>query len=144
MWLRGKGTLKKEDQQYNEWMRAKLTRQTRKLVAVISSSSRSQAPWGRKYKSPTGSKNGHSDDDFSASSKNGSKSVSASTMKTDQQMNEVIESKIVGGGSSKGNEQFVRDDNEGQSENYSSRIERGVVGLTLKEVRLVVLVQMLA
>ena len=37
----------------------------------------------------------------------------------------------------------MRDDNEGQSENYSSRIEKGVVGLTLKEVRLVVLVQML-
>ena len=41
MWLRGKGTLKKEDQHYGEWMRAKLTRQTRKLVAVISGSSRS-------------------------------------------------------------------------------------------------------
>ena len=37
----------------------------------------------------------------------------------------------------------MRDDNEGQSENYSSRIERGVVGLTLKEVMLVVLVQMI-
>ncbi|KAL0015774.1 hypothetical protein SO802_002843 [Lithocarpus litseifolius] len=64
VWLRGKGNLKKEDQQYGEWMRAKQFRQSRKSVAVISGSSRSQAPWGRKYKSPSGSNNGQSDDIF--------------------------------------------------------------------------------
>ena len=46
MWLRGKGTLKKDDQQYGEWMRAEQFRQTRKSVAVISGSARNQTPWG--------------------------------------------------------------------------------------------------
>ena len=46
MWLRGKGTLKKDDQQYGEWMRAEQFRQTRKSVAVVSGSARNQTPWG--------------------------------------------------------------------------------------------------
>lgn len=48
MWLQGKGKLKKEDQQYREWLRADMVRHTRKSVAVISGASRSQAPWWRK------------------------------------------------------------------------------------------------
>ena len=60
MWLRSKGNLKKEDQQYGEWLRAEQTRQTKKSVAVISGSARSQGPWGKKYQSASQSKNGHS------------------------------------------------------------------------------------
>ena len=41
MWLRGKGSLKREDQQYGEWMQAEQVRQTRKSVVVISGSSHS-------------------------------------------------------------------------------------------------------
>ena len=48
IWLQGRGKLRKEDQQYGEWLRADMVRNTRKSVAVISSSSRSQAPWWRK------------------------------------------------------------------------------------------------
>ena len=41
MWLRGKGSLKREDQQYGEWMQAEQVRQTQKSVVVISGSSHS-------------------------------------------------------------------------------------------------------
>ena len=51
MWLRGKGNLKRKDQQYVEWIRAEQVRQSWKSVIVISGSSHSQAPWGRKFKS---------------------------------------------------------------------------------------------
>ena len=85
VWPRGKGNLKREDQQYGEWMRAEQVRQTQKSVAVISGSSCSQAPWGRNFKSSSGSRNRQSVDNFSASSKHGSKGGVASTMKVDQQ-----------------------------------------------------------
>ena len=45
VWLRGKGQLKREEQQYTDWMRANSVRITRKTVIVISRSSRNQAPW---------------------------------------------------------------------------------------------------
>ena len=44
VWLQGKGKLRKEDQQYGEWLRADMVRHTRKSVAVISGASQSQAP----------------------------------------------------------------------------------------------------
>ena len=84
MWLRGKGTLKKEDQQYGEWMRAKQFRQIRKSIAIMSGSARNQTPWGRNFKSPTSSNKGHSKDNFSAPSKHGSKGDSVSSMNVDQ------------------------------------------------------------
>lgn len=48
MWLRGKGSLKKDKQQFGDWMRAELLRPVKKSVATISGRARSQAPWWRK------------------------------------------------------------------------------------------------
>ena len=131
IWLRGKGSLKREEQQYGEWMRAEQVRQTRKSVAVILGSSRSQAPWGRKFKSPSGSGNEHSADNFFASTEHGSKGGAASSMNVDQQNIEKGGPKIRRKGCSKGKAQGYSDDTEGHSVSYSLRMERGVVGLTL-------------
>ena len=54
VWLRGKGSLRKEEQQYGEWLRAESLRGTRKTVVVVSGTSRSQAPWWRKRDSNKG------------------------------------------------------------------------------------------
>lgn len=40
-----KGILRKEDQQYGDWLQADAVRATRKIVAVISGTSHTQAPW---------------------------------------------------------------------------------------------------
>ena len=40
MWLRGKGRLKKEEQQYGDWLRADPVHHTRKTMEVISGSAR--------------------------------------------------------------------------------------------------------
>ena len=45
MWLRNKGRLRKEDQQYGEWLRADSVRAIRKSVATISGAARSKVPW---------------------------------------------------------------------------------------------------
>ena len=47
--------MKKDDQQFGEWMRADTFRLTRKTVTIIQGSSRTQAPWWRK----PGSKGAH-------------------------------------------------------------------------------------
>ena len=133
MWLKGKGNLKREDQQYGEWMRAEQVRQTRKSVAVISSNSRSQAPWGRKFTSSSGKGNGQIADNFSTSSGHGSKGGAASTMKVDQHNIEKGGPKLCKEDYSKGKDQGHSDGIQGHSVCYSSQIERGVVGLTLKE-----------
>ena len=52
LWLRGKGSLRKEDQQFGEWLRADSVCGVRKSVTVIAGASRTQAPWWRN----TGSK----------------------------------------------------------------------------------------
>ena len=65
-------------------MRAEQFRQTRKSVVVMSGSARNQTLWGRNFKSPTGSNKGHLEDNFSTSSKHGSKGDSVSTMNVDQ------------------------------------------------------------
>lgn len=83
VWLRGKGNLKKEDQPYGEWMQAEQFKKSRKSVAMTSGSSCGEAPWGIKYKTPSGSNNGQFDYNFLASFKHGSKSDSASTMKSE-------------------------------------------------------------
>ena len=133
MWLRGKGNLKRKDQQYVEWIRAEQVRQSWKSVIVISSSSHSQAPWGRKFKSSSGSNNRQSTDNFSTSSEHGSKGGETSTMKVDQRKFKKGAPKIGRDGCPKGRVQGDRDGNKGHSVCCSSRIERGVVGLTLKE-----------
>nr|POF26723.1 hypothetical protein CFP56_71386 [Quercus suber] len=134
------GNLKKEDQQYGEWLRAKQTRQTKKSVAVISGSARSQGPWGKKYQSASQSKSGHSNDNFLASSQGGCKGDSATVMDADQFMNAVVESKQPTDGNTCEKRQNVGDDNESHNEmngrvgeDYSSWIEKEVVGLTLEE-----------
>ena len=48
VWLRGRGKLSGDDQQYGEWLRAKLVRQSKKTVVVISGRKRNQPPWWRK------------------------------------------------------------------------------------------------
>nr|POF12307.1 hypothetical protein CFP56_68052 [Quercus suber] len=82
-------------------MRAEQFKQSRKSVVVISRSAHSQAPWGRKFKSPSSSNNGHSDDNFSASSKHGSKGDLVSTMKVDQRKNALEGPDTAKGGSLK-------------------------------------------
>ena len=121
MWLRGKGNLKKEDHQYGEWLRAKQTRQTKKSVAVS-----------------TGS--GHSNDNFSASSQGGCKGDSATASDADQFVDAVVELKRPTDGRTCEKGQNVGNDNESHSEmngrvgeEYSSWIEREVVGLTLQD-----------
>ena len=44
-WLDSKGRLRKEDQEYGEWIRVEFVRGVRKTVAVIPGTSRRQAPW---------------------------------------------------------------------------------------------------
>ena len=39
------GQLRREDQQYGDWLRADTFRATRKTVAMISGVARNQAPW---------------------------------------------------------------------------------------------------
>nr|POE70498.1 uncharacterized protein CFP56_22898 [Quercus suber] len=48
VWLCGKGKLRREDQQYGEWLRADPIRPSCKTVAVITGAARSRAPWWRK------------------------------------------------------------------------------------------------
>ena len=45
VWLRGKGRLKKEEQQYGNWLRADPVRYTRKTMEVISGSARGKPSW---------------------------------------------------------------------------------------------------
>nr|POE55977.1 hypothetical protein CFP56_62806 [Quercus suber] len=51
-WLGSKGTLRKEDQEYGEWMRAETIRSVRKTVVVIPGKSRRQAPWKQQSNDP--------------------------------------------------------------------------------------------
>nr|POE80459.1 hypothetical protein CFP56_25176 [Quercus suber] len=46
--LKSKGGLKKDEQQFGDWMRAEMIRSSRKSVVVISGRARSQVPWWRK------------------------------------------------------------------------------------------------
>lgn len=48
MWLRGRGKLRREDQQYGEWLRVELIRQGRKTVVVISGKAHQQPLWWKK------------------------------------------------------------------------------------------------
>lgn len=48
LWLCGKGTMKKADQKFGEWMRADSYKSFRKTVSIVPSNARSQAPWWRK------------------------------------------------------------------------------------------------
>uniref|UniRef100_A0A7N2LHI8 DUF4283 domain-containing protein n=1 Tax=Quercus lobata TaxID=97700 RepID=A0A7N2LHI8_QUELO len=48
LWLCGKGTMKKGDQKFGEWMRADSYKSFRKTVSIVHSNARSQAPWWRK------------------------------------------------------------------------------------------------
>ncbi|XP_050281590.1 uncharacterized protein LOC126722475 [Quercus robur] len=51
VWLRGRGKLRREDQQYGEWLRAEPIRQSRKTVAVIPGNALNQPPWWKKNQS---------------------------------------------------------------------------------------------
>ena len=46
--------MRKEEQQYGEWLRAEPLRGTHKTMVVVSSTSRSQEPWWRKRDSNKG------------------------------------------------------------------------------------------
>ena len=48
LWLRGKGSLKKDEQQFGDWIRVETLRSLRKSVVVISGCAQSHAPWWRK------------------------------------------------------------------------------------------------
>ena len=45
VWLRGRGKLRREDQQYGEWLRAKHIRQGRKMIVIISGKAHQQPLW---------------------------------------------------------------------------------------------------
>ncbi|KAK7816050.1 hypothetical protein CFP56_000802 [Quercus suber] len=45
VWLRGRGKLNRDDQQYSEWLRAEPIHQSRKTVDVISGKMCNQPPW---------------------------------------------------------------------------------------------------
>ena len=45
VWLRGKGRLKKEEQQYGEWLRAEPVRRARKTVVVVSGKACGKPSW---------------------------------------------------------------------------------------------------
>ena len=45
VWLRGKGRLKKEEQQYGDWLRAEPMRHTRKIVVVVSGKACGKPSW---------------------------------------------------------------------------------------------------
>ena len=49
LWLRDKGRLRKEDQQYGEWLQADSVRAIRKSVATISGAARSKVPWKKQF-----------------------------------------------------------------------------------------------
>lgn len=121
-------------------MRAEQTRQTKKSVAVISGSAQSQGPWGKKYQSASQSESGHSNDNFSTSSQGGCKGDFATAMDVDQFANAVVELKQPTDGRTYEKGQNVGSDNESHSEmngrvveEYSSWIEREVVGLILQD-----------
>ena len=48
VWLRGRRKLRREDQQYGEWLRVELIRQGRKTVVVISGKAHQQPLWWKK------------------------------------------------------------------------------------------------
>ena len=47
LWLSSMGRLRREDQQYGDWLRAEAVRASRKTVTVIVGAARSQAPWAK-------------------------------------------------------------------------------------------------
>ena len=49
MWLHNKGKLRKEGQQYGEWLRADSIRAIRKSVATIPGAARSKVPWQKQF-----------------------------------------------------------------------------------------------
>ena len=57
IWLKGKGSQKKDEQQFGDWMRAEPIRSSRKSIVVISGRARNNAPWwkksGSKEKTPS-------------------------------------------------------------------------------------------
>ena len=131
IWVRGKGSLKREEQQYGEWLRADQFRLSRKSVAVIPGSSRSQAPWGRKFKSSSGRGDGHSAANFSASTEQDSKADAVSSMNVEQLNVEKGGPTVHREGCSKGKAQGHSDDTDVHSTSSSLRMERGVEGLML-------------
>ena len=48
LWLKGKGSLKKDEQQFGDWMRAEPIRSSRKSVVFIPGGARNNALWWRK------------------------------------------------------------------------------------------------
>ena len=48
VWLRGRGKLSRNDQQYGEWLRAEPIQESRKTVAMISGKMYNQPPWWKK------------------------------------------------------------------------------------------------
>ena len=65
LWLRSKGNLRKEDQQFGEWLRVDSIRGVRKSITVIADASRTQAPWWRKSGSRAVSSQSQSDEESS-------------------------------------------------------------------------------
>ena len=89
VWLQGRGKLRKEDQQYGEWLRADMVRNTRKSVAVISGSSRSQAPWGRKQAGRTKKPCNQAENSALVQRQDENGSRSATAMESDEDLVEV-------------------------------------------------------
>ena len=114
VWLRGRGKLRREEQQYGEWLRAEPIRQGRKSVVVISGRVRNQPPWWKKNQ-PACSK------EKPAQDRGGDNDEAHSAMAAENYMDNCEVNK--GGGS-----RVVCDQSEGQSSGFS-----GELGLNLSK-----------
>nr|POE99838.1 hypothetical protein CFP56_61880 [Quercus suber] len=70
-----RASLRKEEQQYGEWLRAEPLRVSRKIVVVVLGSSRSQAPWWRKRDNNKGPSSNYPSNSSSKENADNSKEV---------------------------------------------------------------------
>ena len=130
--VEGKGKLRREDQQYSEWLRAELVCQGRKTMAIISGNARNQPPWWKKNQ-PTHGK------EESVPKRGGDNNDAHSTMEAENYMDNF---KVI----KRGGSRVVCDQVEGQSNVVSGRqvlkhtkpglevrLDEEVVGLSLQD-----------
>jgi len=75
--------LRRDDQQYMEWLRAEPLQISRKLVVVVSGSSHSQAPWWRKKDNPRGPLKNHTSNSDSELNLDNTRYAYSSAMEAD-------------------------------------------------------------
>ncbi|KAL0012397.1 hypothetical protein SO802_007505 [Lithocarpus litseifolius] len=140
VWLRGKGSLRKEEQQYGEWLRAESLRATRKTVVVVFGSSCSQAPWRRKGDSNKGPSSNHPSNRSNKENSGSSKEAYSSTRPAANIAMDYVE--ISKPNDDNGDNDITVEgygiQHQGQLQGLyvkkqSNKLEEVVVGLTLKD-----------